>query len=301
MLNPFPIIEVTTAMHSSSEVEQLGSKSKFWFKYESANWLFKEARQNTGEDWSEKIASEIASLLELPTHHTELAVWEGKRGCAVKSFLTTSESVLVHGNELLGGLLSGYDRDKTHGQADHTFDNIVAVIEKLFPSRKEQRTAALSMVGYLVLDALVGNTDRHHQNWGVILENLDLTEQPTTLSIRLAPTFDHASSLGRELTDSARERHLREGTIESYILKGKGGIFEHATAKRGMSPIALVKLLAQRYPELFKPWQTRVMNLPKETFSNLIERIPNERISLLGRTFALAFLASSSNLIRDNV
>ena len=84
MLNPFPIIEVTPAMRSGSEVEQLGSKPKFWFTYEKEKWLFKEARKNTGEDWSEKLASEIAKLMGLTTHHTELAIWNGKRGCAVK-------------------------------------------------------------------------------------------------------------------------------------------------------------------------------------------------------------------------
>jgi hypothetical protein len=87
----FPIIEVTSAMRS--DVEQLGSKPKFWFRYNNEKWLFKEARVNTGEDWSEKLASEIASLLDLPTHHTELAICEGKRGCAVQSFLPNSASL----------------------------------------------------------------------------------------------------------------------------------------------------------------------------------------------------------------
>ena len=88
MPEPFSIIQVASAMRS--DVEQLGSKPKFWFKHEGENWLFKEARENTGEDWAEKVASEIARLLGLPTHHTELAVWEGKRGCAVRSFIRSS-------------------------------------------------------------------------------------------------------------------------------------------------------------------------------------------------------------------
>lgn len=83
MPEPFSILEVTSAMRR--DVEQLGSKPKFWFKYQEETWLFKETRENTGEDWAEKLSSEIASLLGLPTHHAELAVWEGKRGCAVKS------------------------------------------------------------------------------------------------------------------------------------------------------------------------------------------------------------------------
>ncbi len=297
MSEPFPIIEVTSAMRS--DVEQLGSKPKFWFKHHGENWLFKEARESTGEDWAEKVASEIARLLGLPTHHAELAVWEGKRGCAVRSFITSNQSVLVHGNELLGGLITGYDRDKERGQADHTFDNIVSVLERLFPTEKARRTAALRMVGYLVFDALVGNTDRHHQNWGVLLERRTQPGRRPAFVMQLAPTFDHASSLGRELTDEARQRHLDENTMERYLRKGRGGIFESRNAKHGMSPMALSDLLAQRYPKLFKPWQLRVRQVAEVDLNLLLERVPSERMSITARAFALAFLATSRKLIQQ--
>jgi len=295
MLERFPILEVASAMRS--DVEQLGSKPKFWFKHHGENWLFKEARVNTGEDWAEKVASEIARVLGLPTHHTELAVWEGKRGCAVKSFLVSDQSVLVHGNELLGGLITGYDKDKERGQADHTFDNIVTVIEKLFPSDKARREASFRMVGYLVFDALVGNTDRHHQNWGVLLERQVVAGQKAEFVLQLAPTFDHASSLGRELTDEARDRHLHEHTVERYIRKGHGGIFGDALARHGLSPMAVAQMLAERFPQFYTPWQTRVNELSTEVLHELLARVPDERISVAGRRFALAFLAASRKLI----
>jgi hypothetical protein len=41
---------------------------------------------------------------------------------------------------------------------------------------------------------------RHHQNWGLILSPDKKTY--------LAPTFDHASSLGRNETDENREDRL---------------------------------------------------------------------------------------------
>jgi hypothetical protein len=280
-----------------SDVEQLGSKPKFWFKWNGENWLFKEARVNTGEDWSEKVASEIARLLGLPTHYTELAVWNGKRGCAVKSFLSSDQSVLVHGNELLAGLITGYDKEKERGQADHTFDNIVSAIEKLFPVDKTRREMAFRMVGYLVFDALVGNTDRHHQNWGVKLERIGAADQPVTFEMQLAPTFDHASSLGRELTDEARERYLRESTIERYIRKGRGGIYGDAQDKHGLSPMALAQMLAHRYPKFFQPWQTRVRELSSNKLSEIVHRVPDSLISSTGRKFTLAFLDSSRKLI----
>lgn len=295
MPEPFSILEVALAMRS--DVEHLGSKPKFWFKHQGQNWLFKEARENTGEDWSEKLASEIASLLGLPTHHAELALWQGKRGCAVKSFLSSNQQVLIHGNELLGGLLTSYDKEKVFGQCDHTFDNIVAVLEKLFPHEKHRRIAAIHMVGYLVLDALVGNTDRHHQNWGMLLERKEGPDKQPSFVLQLAPTFDHASSLGRELTDEARKRHLQEGTIQRYIAKGRGGIFEHGHAKHGMSPMVTAEMLARRYPKFFKPWQTRVGELSDVILKELVARIPDERISAAGRTFALAFLSASRKLI----
>ena len=247
------------------------------------------------------MASEIAQRLGLPTHHTELALWEGKRGCAVKSFLASTQSVLVHGNELLCGLITGYDKDKARGQADHTFDNIVKAFEKLFPLDKARREASFRMVGYLVFDALVGNTDRHHQNWGVMLEREVLPDQKPGFALQLAPTFDHASSLGRELTDVARERYLRDGTVNRYIRKGHGGIFGDALARHWLSPMAVAQMLATRYAPFFNPWQTRVKELSDEVLSDLLSRVPDERISASDRSFDLAFRKESRKLITSQI
>ena len=135
MSDPLSIIEIDPDWRR--EVEQLGSKPKFWFRYGDEDWLFKVARENTGEHWAEKIASDIAHALGLPTHRAELAVYEGQHGSAVRSFLKRSQ-ILVHGNEILAGTIVGYEKDKQRGQADHNFDNIVAVLENLFP---EEATA----------------------------------------------------------------------------------------------------------------------------------------------------------------
>lgn len=153
MTDQFPIIEISSEMRR--DVEQLGSKPKFWFTHDTQNWLFKEARQNTGEDWSEKLASEIALLLGIQTHHAELAVFEERRGCAVKSFIESHQTFLVHGNELLGGVFDDYDKNKERGQADHNIDRIVAVIERIFDKKDALLTSASKMLGYLVFDALV--------------------------------------------------------------------------------------------------------------------------------------------------
>ena len=100
----FPILQVDP--NSLVGDEQLGSKSKFWFAYEDALWLFKQARDNTGEDWAEKVASEIARCVHVEAARVELAQYLEHRGSASLSFVAKEEN-LVHGNEILGGQIFG--------------------------------------------------------------------------------------------------------------------------------------------------------------------------------------------------
>ena len=114
----------------------------------------------------------------------------------------------------------------------------------------------------MVLDALVGNTDRHHENWELSRELTVVEENGEArfvLSKMLAPTFDHGSSLGRELLEERALRLLEDReNIRRYIIKARGGIFRDSSESRGMSPIALLKLIAEKYPAFLKPWQERV-------------------------------------------
>ena len=49
---------------SSDSLEQLGTKEKFWCYDDHNNeHLFKIGRPNTGENWSEKVAGELAKVL----------------------------------------------------------------------------------------------------------------------------------------------------------------------------------------------------------------------------------------------
>lgn len=285
------------------EIEDMGSKPKFWFRYQDEMWLFKQARPNTGEHWAEKIASEIAALLKLPTHEVRIARAEGHMGCAVRSFLK-NEEILVHGNELLAGAIKGYDKEKQRGQAEHHFQNIVKTIESLFRDTKVRERESLRIVGYFVFDALVGNTDRHHENWGVVLKPLLLppveegAEPQVKFQVNLAPTFDHGSSLGRELLDD-RARLLANDpqAMSRYLRKATGGIFENEQASKGLSPVALVELIAASYPELVRPWKNRIAALPDDFAVPLLEGVPASCMSETSREFVLAFVSTSRKMI----
>jgi hypothetical protein len=70
-------------------------------------------------------------------------------------------------------------------------------------------------VDALLFDALIGNTDRHQDNWGFIF-----TRSEPNSSCRLAPLFDNRTSLSHErFTD--RVRQWTQADFDRYIAKGK--------------------------------------------------------------------------------
>jgi len=75
---------------------------------------------------------------------------------------TTPAQQLMHGNEVMAGMLFGYDADLRR-QADHTVDNIIQAVTRMFPKPREHVAVLRQLASYLVLDALIGNTDRHHE------------------------------------------------------------------------------------------------------------------------------------------
>lgn len=293
-LDPYPILPV--APGSVEDDEQLGSKRKFWFRYGDKRWLFKDPRPGTGEHWAEKIAAEVAGLIGLNAARVELAEIEGRPGSAGLSFIEDRQrQILIHGNELLGGLVTGYDKDKKFRQSDHTMENIILGMEAVFPSGRRREVAALQLSGCVVLDALVGNTDRHHENWGILLHLLE----PNKARAEIAPSFDHASSLGRELLDAERARRLKENRVAHYIENGRGGIFRSSADKHGLSPIATARRLAENYPAFFAPWRDRLAKVDAAQFSTIVNRVPDAWMSPEARRFAEEMLRISHRMLLD--
>ena len=58
---------------------------------------------------------------------------------------------------------------KQRRQDDHNLRNIDQAFSNLFEKAKERQAFRKQFMGYLVLDALTGNTDRHHDNWGILV------------------------------------------------------------------------------------------------------------------------------------
>lgn len=190
--------------------------------------------------------------------------------------------------------MTGYDKGKTFRQSDHTLENIQSAIRGLFPA--EQAEGMLTeLAGYMVLDALIGNTDRHHENWGLTVQ---VEPDAKALRLSVAPSFDHASSLGRELRDVRREELLQRDRVPWYVRKGRGGIFRSPDERHGENPLHLVELAARAYPPFFRPSLDRVKVLTDESIRAIVHALPEERASTLAKRFAEAMILTARDRLK---
>ena len=297
MADPYRIVEVKPEWIINQE--DMGTKTKFWYRDpdDDVNWLFKYPRQNTGEHWAEKIAAEVASVLGVRHAKVELARFEGACGSATESFVRGGRA-LCHGNELLEWTVGDYDPKKKFHQSEHTLANIFAGMDYVFENPEDASLAKRTLAEYVVLDALIGNTDRHHENWGLLrrLEGNGLRG-----ILFLAPSFDHATSLGRELLDERRNRFLKENRVGGYVEKGRGAIYWSEDERRGPSPLELVRRAVRTYPDLFRPAGLKLAEIDENVFSQIVDRIPADWMTSLARVFTVELLGYNYRQLKEIV
>lgn len=296
MCQLYKVFKVLT--ENNSQIEQMGTKEKFWvFNTDTdERGLFKFNRPNTGEDWSEKIAAEIAELIGLPHAIVELAECEGSRGVISKDFTEKkTKGVLIHGNELLTMNDPAYPREEFRKVSQHSVSNIVeALVTYSFNIPKPHSlpanivTGTDLFLGYLLLDVLIGNTDRHHENWGILADNVRFG------NLELAPTFDHASSLGRELADNEKERLLDgkdyNANVESYALKARSAMYLNEQASKPMLLIKSFVEFARHAPRAKKVWLDKLAEISDDSLEKCVNRVPEGCLNDKSKEFVCRFL-----------
>lgn len=146
-------------------------------------------------------------------------------------------------------------------------------------------TAVEQFVGYLVLDALVSNTDRHHENWAVV--------RRSDGGVHLAPSFDHASNLGFQESQERKERLLISG-IGTWVRRGK-------TKFEGQpNPVDVASRALDLLPASGKQhWRQRVTSLRLVDVEHTIGRVSAAVMSQVDRTFALEVVRENRRRLLD--
>lgn len=148
---------------------------------------------------SEYLGSHIFELCGFFTHKTYLGYRDGEQVVACKDF-NVSGKQFVPFNEVGESTL---DQDKETYQYD--YEDIMQMLRDNSKLTNVEETISAFWEVY-ILDALLGNFDRHGSNWGFIKENNRYS---------IAPVFDNGSSLFPALVDEEEMKRIMESQEET--------------------------------------------------------------------------------------
>lgn len=293
----FPVVRVDS--RRAEALEPLGTKRKFWYLDGEQRLLFKAEERGTGEDWAEKIACELCRLLGLPHVHYELAHDDSAdlpgvicASCAPRPL------ALILGNQMMLQRDPAYPAEEgnRYKVRAHTVDAVAEVLRLLAPPTSAGLEGTLDglnsgldvFVGYVMLDAWIANQDRHHENWGALRDNEQLS---------LAPTFDHGASMARNLGDD--ERHERMTTrdtqrqVGAFARRARSAFYQSSEAARPLTTVEAWHAFAALAPHAANHWRCRLAAIDSDTVVDLLLQVPPSRMSTVCRDF-------TGNLLREN-
>ena len=190
-----------------------GSEKKKTLIYENKKYLVKfpdpirEKNKNISyinNAFSEYIGSNIFKIVGFPTQNTILGIYKynekEKIVCACEDFTDSSKNLYEFEN-----LALSTNPDK---KIETELSDILNVLDenKIINSTKIKE----KFWDMFIIDALIGNTDRHNGNWGFLVDN-------QTKEVEFAPIYDCGSCLNPMIDDNEMEK-LKENEIKNLAI-----------------------------------------------------------------------------------
>lgn len=292
-------------------IEQMGTKYKFWLSSqddEKEDLIFKQGRPGTGEDWAEKIACELAKIINLPRAEYNLAKYKEMYGVISRKVNSEINSRLVLGNELIEKTYKneGINLTKKERIKEHTIGRVMsyfrATAETIgtpqnFNKTNNINTALDVFIGYLMFDAWIANQDRHDENWGII--------RTSDGNSFLSPTFDHGSSMGRNETDDKRATMLttkdKNQQIFIYVKKARSALFSSTgEQKKPLLTIEAFSHAAKQNTIAASEWCERLSSTSDNAILEIINNIPSEIMTEISKEFTFQLLKINKLRIIDS-
>ena len=251
--------------------------------------LKREQKDYQYEFWSEIIASEIGSVLGFNMLRYDIAYKGDEIGCLSESMITEGKNKLTEGVSYLTGFDSNYNPKHKDSKKQYSFQ----LIKNTLAFYKQDKFIE-NIIQIIIFDSIIGNGDRHQENWGIItdyneviksievitkkdkknflerqiywllkrLSGNNISEAVKELQLILSftgqfsPIYDSGSSLGREMgNDKIVQLNKDTMMMEAYIRRGDSEI--HWEGEK-VNHFELIKRIKNEYPDIVRKIITQV-------------------------------------------
>lgn len=167
------------------------------------------------ESIMEQFMTRIGQELGFRVADSKLMLAKGQLRFLSKYFLTAEDEQLVHGSEIFSAHFEDEEfvqrvDDANQTRELFTFQSIRDALYDVYPSTADDILE--DFVKMMFFDAIVGNNDRHFENWGVI-ENIKENSEA-----RFSPIYDTARGLFWNYPESNLDSYIEhESKLDSYI------------------------------------------------------------------------------------
>lgn len=271
--------------------EGSGRSEKIWLINPETNQvgLFKYKKdENTTDHISECIAYQLACLLDIECARFELGTYNGREG-SMSYRITTDTQSLIEGINYIMFKYPQYDKDLLK---DRQNDKVYS-LEMI----KESTQFFLEFKDFLIIpifDYLIGNTDRHQNNWAVIFENG---------TMKFSPLYDNSSSLCAYMSEKDMATCLGNDRMKwKSVVDTKSRSIIRISSKDKQRPthLEVLKYIRENYFKETKEIASRIiLRITEENIDKILSNYSDEQLLPNKKKIIKKFLLSKVNMMQE--
>lgn len=209
-------------------------------------YLFKESRKSCPDQfWMEVIAFVIGSNLGIEVPKAFPAIMQKDNGdvicgALIEWFYNPKKETFTHAADFFCKYIEEFD---TKIGKHHNIVDVIKLCRVASLKHNLQTNWRHWIADFILFDSLIGNSDRHQENWGVICGKVEKRGK----DIRLSPLYDNGTSLGHEKRTN-KITCWENYRINKYLDKG----YHHVRANREetecrLQHFELISMFAYKY------------------------------------------------------
>lgn len=286
------LIDFSNWIEYEGASEGSGRSEKIWLINPNTKkvGLFKFTKTiETKEHVSEKLAKDIADIIQLECANIDLGTYNNRIGC-MSYLINDNDVTLIEGIYLINREYPYFNPDKLYDQSSNEYYSLDMIINVL-----PEDVLKLNFLKIVIFDFIIGNTDRHQSNWAV-LQNNDM--------ITISPVYDNGSSLCAYINENNISSYLGKDIKRFNSLvdsKSRSRIRVNKYSKKEPTHLEVAKYIKSKYmlPGLSEWIKNAIDSLNQDIIYDLINRYDDNLLSKERKELLYKYITAKVSLLHD--